>query len=163
MDGAACVLAVLAGVLAAAASGLQRMPTCVVLGMLLAAAIVPLTTRHPDFIHPPLPPPNPMRDALDRARDIAPSGSRLVAWGDARFGLLYYARLGHGPGIPIILIPEEVTWDELADSLRERLGVGAGIRTPAVLLHPIPDTYPQGLIPLSAPGHDLVWVTLASL
>jgi len=82
--------------------------------------------------------PGRLNQLLDRARTHATPGGRLVLWGADRHALLYYMRRGHDPGIPVILIDEDSSMDQLADLLRQQLRAEAGREhlLPTVLIHP---------------------------
>ena len=82
--------------------------------------------------------PGRLNQLLDRARTHATPGGRLVLWGADRHALLYYMRRGHDPGIPVLLIDEDSSMDQLAGLLRQQLRAEAGREhlLPPVLIHP---------------------------
>ena len=134
------ILAPLAFVVASAALAGRPLP-------ILAAAIpllAPLAARLGSVEHRGLE--SPMRDVLAHARELGQPGGRLIVGGELRFGILFYSRRGHDPGIPLLLVPEDVAPEHLATVLRERLQVREGQehRTPTILFAPPPETVPPG-------------------
>ncbi len=80
----------------------------------------------------------PLESVLDHTRARSTTGGRLVLWGEDRHALLYYLRRGHDPGVPVVLVDEEVEMHDLAPLLRDRLRVAPGeeARAPTILIHP---------------------------
>jgi hypothetical protein len=104
----------------------------------------------------------PMRAILAQARALSRPGGRLVVGGPLRYGILYYSRRGHDPGVPLVSIPEDVSPTELSSWLAERVGPTAAPAGPGptLLMHPPPSPPPPGMEYELVPGSDgrLAWL-----
>ena len=148
-------LALLAAPGLARASALARFTAVAVL---FAAALLPLATAPP-------PPADVFRRVLLEAREEGRSGGRLIVHGPTRFGVIFYGRRGHDPGMPVISIPEDTTFDRLEEWLRERMRLQRGVPHPEalpVLIHPPPREPPPGFDLEPLPGRSLARLRLSS-
>lgn len=101
---------------------------------------------------------SPMRDILDQTRAEARPGGRLVVFGPMRHGLLFYSRRGHDPGVPIISVPEDASWEDLRAELERQLGVppdAPGTVELPVLVQQAPVRPPPGFRLRHIPGRTV--------
>ncbi len=95
----------------------------------------------------PVPEPPSVMDARTRllaVRNAGAAGGRVVLAGPERFRWQYYARRGHAPGMPLLLVPEDVSAQALATRLEDALGMppGASGAPPVLLLAPREQRFP---------------------
>lgn len=102
---------------------------------------------------------DPVRGLLAEARGVSVSGGRLVVAGPDRRTVPFYVRRGHDPGVPVLLVPEDVAEDGLAALLRHqfRAAPGTEARLPPILYRPPPGTPapPPGLALVETPDPGL--------
>lgn len=125
-----------------AADGASRMSATA--GRMLAGACLALLLL---LAMRPVPEEAGMADARARllaVRSVGASGGRLILAGPERFRWQYYARRGHAPGMPVLLVPEDVSANALAPRLEHALGMspGSAAAPPVLLLAPPEQRFP---------------------
>lgn len=150
--------AILVPAIAAAAAALSRKGRIALAFVALAAAcvIAAAVPRALSRVDAAEPSDESLHSVLDRARQHGATGGRLVLWSESRHALLYYARRGHDPAMPLILVDEDASLDSLADLLRVQLRAERGREhtLPPILIHPRPHKAPPGLMFVDAEWAD---------